>query len=67
MSRSRSGEIERLSIVGRRNAPPLTPPSKGGKLRGTYAAGHHRSRDREFSTAQTEPPPTGRIATCPYL
>ncbi len=30
-SRSRGGEVERLSVCGRRDGPPLAPPSKGGE------------------------------------
>ncbi len=39
-SRSRSGAVERLSECGRRDRPPLAPPSKGGELRATFAAGN---------------------------
>ena len=51
-SRSRRGVVERLSVCGRRDGPPLAPPSKGGKLRATFAPGCLRSLFCEFSTGQ---------------
>ena len=60
-SRSRSGAVERLSVRGRRNAPPLALLLKGGKLRATSAAGNLRSLFCKFSTGQHHPPRSGLV------